>query len=92
MEGITIDENVRKTQLILKWTFVLLPIIARLDKFTNLLMEWTKYLDPFINDIIPGNVFMKLVGVIGNYRRNHRFFKANDWKYNRNDMAALYRA
>lgn len=42
------------------------PIVAGLDKFTNLLCDWTKYLNPFVLRIIPmtDRSFMHLVGVI----------------------------
>jgi uncharacterized membrane protein HdeD (DUF308 family) len=58
------NDNLRGTRLLLKWTFVLLPIIAGLDKFTYILVEWEKYLLPLVKQIIPGNVFMMIVGVI----------------------------
>lgn len=37
-----------------------------LDKFTNVLVDWTQYLAPWINDIIPGSASdaMYLVGVV----------------------------
>ena len=52
--------------LLLKWTFVLLPVAAGLDKFSNLLTYWPKYLSPMVTDILPFSAitFMKIVGVI----------------------------
>lgn len=51
---------------ILKYTFVIVPIVAGADKFFNLLTNWEQYLSPFIENIIPfsGSTFMKITGVI----------------------------
>src|SRR5437868_1687150 len=40
--------------------------LAGLDKFTNLLTDWEKYLSPRAAEVLPvnGKTFMKLVGVI----------------------------
>src|SRR5947209_9242551 len=40
--------------------------LAGLDKFTNLLTDWEKYLSPHAKEILPmsGSAFMRLVGVI----------------------------
>src|SRR5207249_3917057 len=48
----------------LKLTFGLVPIVAGLDKFTNLLVQWEKYLAPPIAHMVPPHGFMLLVGVI----------------------------
>ena len=55
-----------KVQLILKFTFGLVPIVAGLDKFTNLLTTWTKYIAPPIAGALPFSpgAFMMIVGVI----------------------------
>jgi hypothetical protein len=52
--------------LILYAGFVALPILAGLDKFFHLLVNWDQYLAPVVTPIIPisGHVFMVLVGVI----------------------------
>ncbi len=54
------------TWMILKYTFGLVPIVAGLDKFTNLLVNWESYLNPLILKIVPlsGHAFMGIVGVI----------------------------
>lgn len=49
---------------ILQLGFVAAPILAGLDKFTNLLVNWEQYLAPFIGDIIAPALFMKVVGAI----------------------------
>jgi uncharacterized membrane protein YphA (DoxX/SURF4 family) len=52
--------------LLLRLGFTVAPIVFGLDKFTNVLVDWTQYLAPWINDIIPGSASdaMYLVGVI----------------------------
>jgi uncharacterized membrane protein YphA (DoxX/SURF4 family) len=58
--------EVRRVQLILKYTFGLVPIVAGLDKFTNILTDWTKYLaEPLVNGLpFSAQAFMMVVGVI----------------------------
>jgi uncharacterized membrane protein YphA (DoxX/SURF4 family) len=52
--------------LLLRLAFTVAPIAFGLDKFFNILVDWTQYLAPWINDILPGNAHdaMHLVGVI----------------------------
>ena len=51
---------------VLRLTFGLVPIVAGFDKFTNILVDWTQYLSPLAQDLLPisGSTFMMLVGVI----------------------------
>jgi hypothetical protein len=51
---------------LLRTVFVIAPIAFGLDKFTNVLADWTIYLAPWINDTVPGNAeqAMYAVGVI----------------------------
>ena len=51
---------------LLKLVFTIVPIVAGLDKFFNILCDWTQYLNPMILDILPfsGETFMMIVGVI----------------------------
>ncbi|HEY4107515.1 hypothetical protein [Puia sp.] len=53
-------------QQTLKFTFGIVPIVAGLDKFTNLLTNWVDYLNPGLKGMLPVDalVFMKIVGVI----------------------------
>lgn len=44
--------------------FVAAPVVAGLDKFTNLLTDWEQYLAPFLADAIGAGTFMAIVGVI----------------------------
>jgi uncharacterized membrane protein YphA (DoxX/SURF4 family) len=52
--------------LVLRITFVIVPILSGLDKFFNLLVDWPKYLAPWVNDLLPGTAqeFMYVVGAI----------------------------
>jgi hypothetical protein len=55
--------TIKQLQHNLKLTFGIVPIVAGLDKFTNLLTNWVDYLT---KSMIPFDplVFMKIVGVI----------------------------
>ena len=46
--------------------FVVAPIVAGLDKFFNLLVNWEQYLPPFVNKMVGGHghELMLIVGVI----------------------------
>lgn len=54
----------RQAYQILHVAFTIAPIIAGLDKFFNILVDWDQYLAPFIGDIISPAVFMSIVGVV----------------------------
>src|ERR671923_1661892 len=49
---------------LLRTGFTVAPILFGLDKFFNILVDWPKYLAPWINDIAPGSAddFMYFVG------------------------------
>lgn len=53
-------------QTILKFTYGLVPIVAGADKFTNLLTNWSDYLNPTVAEMLPFSAatFMMIVGVI----------------------------
>jgi hypothetical protein len=52
--------------LVLRVGFTVLPIVFGLDKFANVMTDWTKYLAPQIDSIVPGTAHqaMLAVGVI----------------------------
>jgi uncharacterized membrane protein YphA (DoxX/SURF4 family) len=52
--------------MLLRLAFAVAPIAFGLDKFFNIMVDWTQYLAPWINDIVPGNAHdaMHLVGAI----------------------------
>ncbi len=56
----------RQAYLILYAGFTLLPILAGLDKFFHLLVNWDMYLAPLATRILPvsAHTFMLIVGVI----------------------------
>lgn len=58
--------RVHKVYQLLRLTFGLVPIIAGLDKFTNLLTNWEKYLNPALAELLPFSpaTFMMVVGII----------------------------
>ena len=51
---------------LLRIGFTVAPILFGLDKFANVMVDWSQYLAPWINDIIPGSAdqFMYAVGVV----------------------------
>jgi hypothetical protein len=51
---------------ILHWAFVAAPLIAGLDKFAHLLVNWDQYLTPLVPRItgLSAHMFMSIVGVI----------------------------
>lgn len=50
----------------LRWTYGLIPLLAGLDKFFNLLADWPGYVSPAIQAALPVSptTFMYVVGVI----------------------------
>jgi len=52
--------------LILRSAFVVAPILFGLDKFFNAMVEWPRYLAPWLDRLVPGNAqgFMYAVGSI----------------------------
>ena len=52
--------------LLLRVGFTVAPIVFGLDKFSNLLVHWPKYLAPWINHLVPGSGqdFMYFVGAV----------------------------
>ncbi|MHA6727311.1 hypothetical protein ACX3PU_04525 [Chryseobacterium sp. A301] len=58
--------QLKQIQNVLKYVFVVVPIVAGLDKFTNFLTDWSQYLNPTLADLLPfsDSTFMMIVGVI----------------------------
>jgi len=58
--------NVKKVQNLLKYTFGIVPIVAGLDKYTNLLTDWSQYMSTGLIDILPLDIgiFMGIIGVV----------------------------
>ena len=66
MEITNPNVTVKSVQTVLRFTFGLVPIVAGLDKFTDILTNWDMYLHPGIAHMLPFSVhtFMQIVGVI----------------------------
>lgn len=66
MESINLSQTIKPAFNLLKLTFVIIPIVAGLDKFTNLLTNWEQYIHPGLAGMLPfsGHTFMIIVGVI----------------------------
>lgn len=56
----------RQAFLLLRTVFTVAPVIFGLDKFTNLLTDWTMYLAPVVTDVVPlpAQTIMYVVGVV----------------------------
>ncbi|QQQ74061.1 hypothetical protein IOD16_22855 [Saccharothrix sp. 6-C] len=52
--------------LALRAVFTAAPVLFGLDKFANLLVDWPRYLAPWIDDVVPGTAqqAMHAVGVV----------------------------
>jgi hypothetical protein len=61
-----IQHKLKDIQTFMKYTYVVVPIVAGIDKFTNLLTTWEEYLNPVIAGMLPftGATFMMIVGII----------------------------
>lgn len=49
---------------ILHLGFTVAPILFGLDKFFNLMTDWTEFLPQFVTDTVSGTVVMAIVGVV----------------------------
>jgi hypothetical protein len=56
----------RSVWTLLKVTFTVVPMVAGLDKFTNILTSWEAYVNPALAGMLPfsASTFMGIVGVI----------------------------
>ena len=61
-----VPERARQAFRILHVGFVVAPVLAGLDKFFNLLVDWDRYLAPVVTDVLPvsGTTIMAVVGVV----------------------------
>ena len=66
MEAIAINQPTRTVYNLLRITFTVVPVVAGIDKFTDLLTHWENYLNPSIAGMLPftPHTFMMIVGVI----------------------------
>lgn len=49
---------------ILRLGFTAAPILFGLDKFTNLMTDWTRFLPGFVTDTVSGAAVMAVVGIV----------------------------
>lgn len=56
----------RQAFLLLRTVFTVAPVVFGLDKFTNLLTDWTMYLAPVVTTVVPlpAQTIMYVVGVV----------------------------
>jgi uncharacterized membrane protein YphA (DoxX/SURF4 family) len=66
MESTMSETAVQKSWWLLRLTYALVPVVAGLDKFTNLLTDWTQYLNPLALKVVPVSAptFMHAVGIV----------------------------
>jgi uncharacterized membrane protein YphA (DoxX/SURF4 family) len=59
-------QNASQVQQVMRITYGVVPIVAGLDKFTNLLTDWKNYIAPSVASMLPfsASTFMSIVGVI----------------------------
>lgn len=64
--NLTQQQQLKPIFKLLHYSFVIVPIVAGADKFTNLLTHWDQYLSSTVVNILPFSaaVFMMMVGVI----------------------------
>lgn len=60
------EDSLYDTWRLLRYTYGLVPIVAGLDKFATVLVNWSDYLDPLVVDLLPvaPTTFMWAVGLI----------------------------
>ncbi len=66
MTAVANTSETNNLHTLLKYVFVIVPIVAGLDKYFNILVQWDTYLAPSTLDLLPfsGETFMKIVGII----------------------------
>lgn len=67
METTVTDTSVRPSQVayqILRLGFTVAPILFGLDKFLNIMTDWSRFLPDFVTDIVSGATVMAIVGVV----------------------------
>ena len=60
------EETLKTPFVALRWTYGLVPLLAGLDKFFNLLTDWSSYLSPAIASLLPvaPTTFLYFVGIV----------------------------
>ena len=62
----TDDKKLKSIHNLLKLVYGIVPIVAGIDKFTNILTNWEMYLNPKLSGMLPfsAHTFMMIVGII----------------------------
>jgi uncharacterized membrane protein HdeD (DUF308 family) len=63
---VTVSDYAHQAYMILLVAFVVAPIVAGLDKYFNILTDWTRYLSPIVPSWtgIAASTFMMIVGAV----------------------------
>lgn len=59
----TPNDAARQVFWILRVGFTVLPIVFGLDKFANVLTDWSQYLAPWVNNLVPGTAHQAMLAV-----------------------------
>jgi hypothetical protein len=62
--GTSLVVESRRAYQILHLGYTVAPILFGLDKFFNLMTDWTEFLPTFVTDAVDGALVMSIVGVI----------------------------
>lgn len=64
--NLNLNQQVKPVFTLLRFTLGVVPIVAGLDKFTNLLTNWEQYIHPGLLEVMPfsANTFMMIIGII----------------------------
>lgn len=57
-------DPVHQAYQILHVGFTIAPVLFGLDKFFNLMVDWSQYLAPVFGNIIPVAIFMPIIGLV----------------------------
>jgi hypothetical protein len=62
----TLSDPAYQAFLLLRTVFTVAPVLFGLDKFANLLVDWPRYLAPWIDGLVPGTAAqaMYAVGIV----------------------------
>lgn len=58
------QNDVRKSVSILRFFYGVVPIVAGIDKFFNILVDWEMYLNSLVGNMIDPTTFLAIVGIV----------------------------
>jgi hypothetical protein len=78
-----VNQHAEQAFQILRIGFTVAPILAGLDKFFDVLVDWDKYLSPAANNLLGGHghAFMLVVGIVEIIAGIGIFFKPRVFAY-----------